>query len=736
MRIPAGFLRVALLLCLVLFLAFPGAEAGAFGTSENYPVGWYHYIGAADKLKERVSDPGANLVVAWPATFNVTQARNFLDTAQANGVQVLMSVVGNPGETAARNFINTLASHPALAGWYLSDEPEEFGDPPSYMYPAIHSASPVRPAFVVHYAPMFADQYKSITDVLMLDHYPGYGISASQQTLFHHRIGNSYDDWAFGVNWAKTNAKEGFVAVAQGFDDDKNMTEDEFRYHALSAVAAGADGLLFWHCDPEDESIWNTGAELRAMVNRVFAYLNRTEIGKAMRATQNFDSAHYRGVNDPRVSPSASSTQIAYRYGISQTHQVILAVNISGHQGDNTGVQLSGVSFGFPGVSSGTVNVVGENRTLPLVNGRFTDTFAPYAVHAYSVGPGAGPTSTPTVLSGDANGDGRVDGQDYIIWLTNYGSTAGGSANGDFDGDGRVGGTDYIIWVDTFGGGATEPPVAEFNFISWSDTQGGISTLSALSGQAKALGAEFTIFNGDLCASGFTVSCTDEWKAALNGNSNNGTSDKTFSVRGNHDALNSSGWQSYFNMAEVAQTVGARNYHYLADDLTYAFDFGNSHFIGVDVPGCGNKITQAQIDWVDNDLTQAESRGLRHAFLFFHGPIYYVDGHTECGLPQGLVDVIDEHPSLTATFHGHEHIKTATHFGPDNGRIIGMTHDWEQIVSGGAGGELYDCNQPSRTDYCGSYQGFANVRVKADAVTVDFYRQGSNTPVKTYGFSK
>ena len=41
-------------------------------------------------------------------------------------------------------------------------------------------------------------------------------------------------------------------------------------------------------------------------------------------------------------------------------------------------------------------------------------------------------------LTGDANGDGRVDINDLTVVLTNYGKTAGTSWDtGDFNGDGR-----------------------------------------------------------------------------------------------------------------------------------------------------------------------------------------------------------------------------------------------------------------------------------------------------------
>jgi len=53
-------------------------------------------------------------------------------------------------------------------------------------------------------------------------------------------------------------------------------------------------------------------------------------------------------------------------------------------------------------------------------------------------------------LPGDANGDGRVDGVDFIIWIQNYDQSINGAQNGDFDGDGKVDGVDYVIWFTNY----------------------------------------------------------------------------------------------------------------------------------------------------------------------------------------------------------------------------------------------------------------------------------------------
>jgi len=53
---------------------------------------------------------------------------------------------------------------------------------------------------------------------------------------------------------------------------------------------------------------------------------------------------------------------------------------------------------------------------------------------------------------GDADGDGKVDGKDYLIWLSHYNQpTTNGVKDGDFDINGNVNGLDYLIWLSNYG---------------------------------------------------------------------------------------------------------------------------------------------------------------------------------------------------------------------------------------------------------------------------------------------
>jgi hypothetical protein len=56
-----------------------------------------------------------------------------------------------------------------------------------------------------------------------------------------------------------------------------------------------------------------------------------------------------------------------------------------------------------------------------------------------------------TPVSGDFDGDGDVDGADFVVWQTNFPRASGATLNdGDGDGDGDVDGADFVLWQNGF----------------------------------------------------------------------------------------------------------------------------------------------------------------------------------------------------------------------------------------------------------------------------------------------
>jgi hypothetical protein len=290
-----------------------------------------------------------------------------------------------------------------------------------------------------------------------------------------------------------------------------------------------------------------------------------------------------------------------------------------------------------------------------------------------------------------------------------------------------------------------------FRFASFGDGQNESANVTATAGQINSLNPAFAIFNGDLQNNGFATAEINPMITALGALYN-----KTFLVRGNHDDNNdSSAWQNFFTAAARPLPSGVTNYVGLNSGstyLTYSFDYGNSRFIGLDVIGDADLLTAAQTTFIDTRLTDAENLGLTHAFIYFHGPIYCVEStHCNCSAandgsctPASIVSVINKHPIVSATFHGHEHILGWTHMG--SARVPGLTREYEQFITSPAGGWTYNSylyggvSSPSRMDYAypinSSSQGFAAIDVNGSSFTFNIYKVGSAAPVWSKTFTK
>ncbi len=93
------------------------------------------------------------------------------------------------------------------------------------------------------------------------------------------------------------------------------------------------------------------------------------------------------------------------------------------------------------------------NNDTTSVTSTLTPTPRPSVTSTVTLRPSV--TNTPTSSStkpGDANGDGKVDGIDFVIWVQNYGrTTSRGYLDGDFNSDTFINGIDYVIWLSNYG---------------------------------------------------------------------------------------------------------------------------------------------------------------------------------------------------------------------------------------------------------------------------------------------
>jgi predicted phosphohydrolase len=300
-----------------------------------------------------------------------------------------------------------------------------------------------------------------------------------------------------------------------------------------------------------------------------------------------------------------------------------------------------------------------------------------------------------------------------------------------------------------------------FTFVALGDSHGdGTSgdqtkNFTTTISQVASLHPDFIIHHGDLEDDGVVTSQLSPMVTILK---NAGLFNQTFIVRGNHDDHDSGSaklWNSYFSSSSNLRTLPAGVANYKALDssstyLTYSFDYGNARFIGVDVTQDVNSITSAQYTFIDQRLTEAESLGLIHAFIFFHIAEYCVEStHCSCTqknnsacTPASFTSLINKHPIVSATFHGHEHIMAWVHM--DSSRVSGLTHPYEEFFTSPSGGYYYTYNPgtlyTARVDYAytnmGSSQGFAVISVNCTAFTVNLYKDGTAAPFWSKTFSK
>ena len=239
---------------------------------------------------------------------------------------------------------------------------------------------------------------------------------------------------------------------------------------------------------------------------------------------------------------------------------------------------------------------------------------------------------------------------------------------------------------------------SSFTFASMSDSHDQVPEFTGTINQVRTLNPNFIIFNGDYENNGVATSEMNDMTTVLN---NASLFNNAFIVRGNHDdelSGSAAPWQTYFTNRFGSAThplpAGASNYVGLnasSTYLSYSFDYGNSRFIGLDVPGDADLLSSAQYTFLDNRLTDAESLGLTHAFIYFHGPEYCVED-THCGCtsrtdasctPSQFITIVNRHPIISATFHGHEHVLGHVHM--DNTRISTLTHPYEEFFTSSAG---------------------------------------------------
>ncbi len=424
--------------------------------------------------------------------------------------------------------------------------------------------------------------------------------------------------------------------------------------------------------------------------------------------------------------------------------------------GSTTASGTGSYSFTVAGGWSGTVTPTKTGYTFSPVSRSYTNVTSNQSnqnytatLNGYTISGNAGVTSATIIYTGGSATSNNQTG-DYSFFVSpGWSGTVAPSKTG------------FSFWpasksytnvtANQTAQNYTARPTA-FTFGSFGDSHNE-PYFTGTADQLASLNLAFIIENGDIEDNGFS---TTEMNSAVSRLKTDNLYNKTFMTRGNHDDKldgSAAGWESYFETApniptRPAYVANKASLNSSSDNLTYSFDYGNSIFISLDVPGDIYLLTQAEVDFLDAQLTYAEGAGLTHAFIYFHGPEYCVElEHCTCATrdnsactPPSLMTVINNHPIVSATFHGHEHVMTWTHM--DNTRVSDLTRSYEEFVTSPAGASSYTNEvYPGRVDYvypdmAPDDQAFAAISVNGLSFTVNFYEVGITAPVWSHTFSK
>ncbi|MEI7981514.1 MAG: metallophosphoesterase [Bacteroidota bacterium] len=155
----------------------------------------------------------------------------------------------------------------------------------------------------------------------------------------------------------------------------------------------------------------------------------------------------------------------------------------------------------------------------------------------------------------------------------------------------------------------TAPPVesTNFSFLALGDSRTNMGTWNQISTLCNSKHADFTIFTGDLVASGASNSNWDNWF-------NNATqylrNNLSYYCIGNHDASDTVKFENNFTLPMVSNTK-----------LHYFFSYGNAVFICMNT----ENISTSEYNWMVNVLQENQSKTWK--VVFFHRPFFTTGRH-------------------------------------------------------------------------------------------------------------
>jgi hypothetical protein len=340
-----------------------------------FPFGFYCYSPVYPTLPEEEVVKGFNMMSPYqkilPETLNERVA--YMDRCAQLGMKVhynLLSVSGGGGvgskieglsdaEKRERLIaeIKTFRDHPALLGWYISDEPNGFNLSPEKLeeiYMAVKENDAWHPVSMVFMAPFLASKkYSNALDIVMADPYP---IPDFPVTMPGEVAGQLRGEF---------KGKRPFWIVPQAFGGgelwSREPTIQEIRSMTWQSIINGATGIQYFvrqglNFFPKSSAAWSECGRIASEVAELTPWLLSEE-------------------ETLPVTSSNRNVQVSSR--IHNRIIMIMAVNTKNEPVSSYFRMTNGYS--------GKARVLFENRLVPVKGGVISDQLAPLGSQVYMI---------------------------------------------------------------------------------------------------------------------------------------------------------------------------------------------------------------------------------------------------------------------------------------------------------------------------------------------------------------
>ncbi len=266
---------------------------------------------------------------------------------------------------------------------------------------------------------------------------------------------------------------------------------------------------------------------------------------------------------------------------------------------------------------------------------------------------------------------------------------------------------------------------AAFRYVVAGDSRGGYEDIAANIERLRALDADFWLFSGDMNGMGNQQEW-DAWFAAMAPLVNDTV---LMPIQGNHEVFA----EVYYHQFALPRAEGLPAGY---QEFAWSFDYGNTHFVGLNSNGV--EIVRGQVDWLRNDLAAArQNPDIVWTVVQFHHPAYSASNHGSTDrVLEHWVPVLEEQ-GVDLAFAGHDHNYERSHPVAD-GQVKPAGQGVVHVVAGA----FYSPGYSAGTDWWtvtsthGNKGNYVVVDVAGDELTVTAYSGDGQEQLDRFSLAK